>query len=237
MQLGHSPATLQLNTQQYTYRNFNLLRSTMTLGNICLESLAPRNPNIHQCLLCSRYHSLRFCRKFLGMDIGARRREVRRLGYCMNCLARSHKSYDCISEVACKECGGEHHTLLHLHPVPRLTEEQMRGRRVPSDMRHLLTRINRERSPANHQKSVHRQSRHQHSLNQRNIREGKTISHTRSTSDHRKNPINREPSQTPYRVTRTEDRSSAIHSRVLEQIHMVQIAIRALHRLNDALTD
>lgn len=47
------------------------------------------------------------------MSVRERRRTAQTLGYCMNCLARSHRSYDCHSEVACLECGGEHHTLLH----------------------------------------------------------------------------------------------------------------------------
>lgn len=75
---------------------------------------APRNPSIHKCLVCDRYHSLRHCRRFLELNIGQRRQTAQRLGYCMNCLARSHRSYDWHSEVACQQCGGEHHTLLHM---------------------------------------------------------------------------------------------------------------------------
>ncbi|XP_075144867.1 uncharacterized protein LOC142241316 isoform X2 [Haematobia irritans] len=95
--------------------------------------------NIHQCLLCKRYHPLRFCRQFLNMDVGSRRREVRRLGYCVNCLARSHRTYECTSEIACRHCREEHHTLLHIAALPRVTLDEIERGRVHSDVRHLIT--------------------------------------------------------------------------------------------------
>ncbi|XP_075151330.1 uncharacterized protein LOC142226585 [Haematobia irritans] len=91
--------------------------------------MAPRNPDLHKCLVCERYHSLRFCRRFLDLDVGARRREVRRLGYCFNCLARSHRTYECTSQSGCKICNDEHHSLLHIHPIPRVSLDDIeRGR-------------------------------------------------------------------------------------------------------------
>ncbi|XP_075166617.1 uncharacterized protein LOC142238780 [Haematobia irritans] len=77
-----------------------------------------RNSKFNQCLVCKKYHSLRYCRKFLNMSITDRRRAVVRHEYCVNCLARSHKTIQCNSPDVCQRCGKEHHTLLH-EPLQR----------------------------------------------------------------------------------------------------------------------
>lgn len=75
---------------------------------------APRDPNIHQCLICYRFHSLRFCKAFLNMSVKSRRIIVQRKLYCRNCLARSHDTPICSSRESCQRCGRKHHTLLHV---------------------------------------------------------------------------------------------------------------------------
>lgn len=64
------------------------------------------------------------------MSIEERRRAVRNHGYCTNCLARSHTTPQCTSAEACRRCGREHHTLLHLNPVQntRRTSQQSQSR-------------------------------------------------------------------------------------------------------------
>ncbi|XP_059217400.1 uncharacterized protein LOC131994647 [Stomoxys calcitrans] len=178
------------------------------LGRITKTHLAGDGAptNIRQCLLCERYHSLRFCREFLNMDVGRRRREVRRLGYCLNCLARSHKSWECTSEVACRECGGEHHTLLHIEPLPRLTLAQMDKGRVAADLSRLIK--NRQ--------STEQRGRHGESKT-------KERSGDRSRHDRRHKQTNRNPKVPASRQNVSQPRK------------ILETAMKALQRLQDAL--
>lgn len=88
--------------------------------NIYLFHRSPRNPKIHQCLICRKFHSLRYCKRFIAMSVLCRRRAVRRHGYCWNCLARSHQSAHCSSKDVCQRCEGTHHTMLHLSVLKRI---------------------------------------------------------------------------------------------------------------------
>lgn len=72
-----------------------------------------RDPDIHQCMVCKKFHSLRFCQQFLRMDSRERNRVVRKFRYCENCLARSHDLRSCQSLDLCRKCDSFHHTLLH----------------------------------------------------------------------------------------------------------------------------
>ncbi|GBP95433.1 hypothetical protein EVAR_68848_1 [Eumeta japonica] len=74
---------------------------------------SPRRSNIQQCLVCLKFHPLRYCRQFLAMNIEERKRRVRLHKYCTNCLARSHTTENCTSDEVCQRCGWAHHTLLH----------------------------------------------------------------------------------------------------------------------------
>lgn len=74
----------------------------------------PQRSRLHECQLCHRFHSIRFCKVFLKMSVPQRRRTVMVKRYCGNCLARSHKTRNCVSSKACFHCGRDHHTLLHL---------------------------------------------------------------------------------------------------------------------------
>ncbi|XP_075153404.1 uncharacterized protein LOC142226995 isoform X1 [Haematobia irritans] len=190
---------------------------------------APRNPKIHQCQICERFHALRFCRRFLDMDIGERRRETRRHGYCMNCLARSHKSYECPSETACKKCGGEHHTLLHLHPVERLTLDQMERGRVPADVSHLLERAtsvggvpHRDISVGNRRRSPARRHDNEH---QRIFQRPTIPERTRCYANHRLS----------QRHNRADRCVLSQRKRDSRQLDMVHIALKTLQRLTQAI--
>lgn len=140
------------------------------------------------------------------MDVGRRRREVRRLGYCLNCLARSHKSWECTSEVACRECGGEHHTLLHIEPLPRLTLAQMDKGRVAADLSRLIK--NRQ--------STEQRGRHGESKT-------KERSGDRSRHDRRHKQTNRNPKVPASRQNVSQPRK------------ILETAMKALQRLQDAL--
>lgn len=72
-----------------------------------------RISDLHQCMVCKRFHALRFCSKFLKMTVRERQRVVQRFRYCENCLARSHDLRACASKNTCHSCDRWHHTLLH----------------------------------------------------------------------------------------------------------------------------
>ncbi|XP_075159825.1 uncharacterized protein LOC142232979 [Haematobia irritans] len=199
---------------------------------------APRNPEVHQCRMCYRFHALRFCRKFLELDIGSRKREVRRMGYCINCLARSHRSYDCDSEVACKRCGGEHHTLLHLPPTERFTLEQMERGRVPSDVSHLIAR------PTNNERRGTRGGRR--SSVQQGSRRTQTVSRppketpiilVAPTTEARLATNARRTVARPS-TPNARNRTLSVHRpRVERQRKMVRIALNILEKLRDVLDE
>lgn len=106
-----------------------------------------RNPNIHQCLICHKYHSLRYCKKFLAMNVFHRRQAVRRYGYCLNCLARSHKTMRCTSTELCQKCGNDHHTLLHAPIHRRLQQQDANRNQNASSRQHFNNRISNQRRP------------------------------------------------------------------------------------------
>ncbi|XP_075159708.1 uncharacterized protein LOC142232883 [Haematobia irritans] len=114
------------------------------------EWRAPRNSNIHQCLICRKYHPIKYCRKFLAMSIKDRRRAVRQHGYCMNCLARSHDASGCTSPDLCQVCGHAHNTLLHLPIAARIQPR-------PSNRNETQNHA-RPRRPKNQQNSEQRQT-------------------------------------------------------------------------------
>lgn len=91
--------------------------------NVHFIHRAPRNPNIHKCLVCDNFHSLRYCRIFLKKSAMDRRRVARNYGYCLNCLARSHRSQNCTSRDSCQRCGNDHHTLLHMSIQQRMRSQ------------------------------------------------------------------------------------------------------------------
>lgn len=76
-----------------------------------------REKEVFRCRLCTSFHSLRYCSKFLRMEPEERDRVVRKFHYCVNCLAQSHTFLRCDSKNTCRKCKNHHHTLLHRqHP-------------------------------------------------------------------------------------------------------------------------
>ncbi|XP_073814240.1 uncharacterized protein isoform X2 [Musca autumnalis] len=67
----------------------------------------------YPCPVCTRFHSISDCTRFLALCISARRRKVEQLDLCKNCLAQSHGRSDCPSRNRCFRCRGDHHSLLH----------------------------------------------------------------------------------------------------------------------------
>lgn len=77
------------------------------------NSAAMNNQNPEECLVCFKFHPLRFCNIFKRMTTVQRAYAVRVHKYCVNCLARTHLLKDCRSAWSCQICGNLHHTLLH----------------------------------------------------------------------------------------------------------------------------
>ncbi|KAI8117721.1 hypothetical protein CVS40_10442 [Lucilia cuprina] len=113
---------------------FELKSSTLRSTSIVkgMPNQRPRNPAVHQCQLCYRYHSLRFCRSFLAMGPTQRNQVARNLHYCVNCLARTHVVAECSSSDTCLYCQQLHHPLLHPNrrnrTVRRSVHERLRER-------------------------------------------------------------------------------------------------------------
>ncbi|XP_039481940.1 uncharacterized protein LOC120445537 [Drosophila santomea] len=82
-----------------------------------LESRRTRGIKSYRCRVCSGIHPLRKCKRFHKLSAEKRLRAVLINKYCSNCLAHQHSGGDCRSQDGCKKCGGDHHTLLHMHEV------------------------------------------------------------------------------------------------------------------------
>ena len=65
------------------------------------------------CDLCRGDHFIVMCPKFRGMTVAERRKVVASNMLCYNCCGR-HSSANCKSPHKCKQCGIQHHTMLHI---------------------------------------------------------------------------------------------------------------------------
>lgn len=66
------------------------------------------------CRLCNGNHGLRHCEEFMKKEVNERLRLVISHKYCPNCLAHRHSAGSCFSSKGCRDCGGSHHSLLHI---------------------------------------------------------------------------------------------------------------------------
>lgn len=67
-----------------------------------------------KCPLCRSAHKLAQCREFLAKSPESRRVTIKENQLCFNCFDGKHGIYQCTSKGRCRECGGMHHTLIHL---------------------------------------------------------------------------------------------------------------------------
>jgi hypothetical protein len=70
-------------------------------------------PTAKLCTLCSGTHELDSCKKFLEMDMKARKEFAKTKGLCFGCLGRGHLSRECKRRRKCATCGKGHPTSLH----------------------------------------------------------------------------------------------------------------------------
>ncbi|XP_073844753.1 uncharacterized protein isoform X4 [Musca autumnalis] len=65
------------------------------------------------CMICKKDHRLATCEKYRELSTYERLEFVRRLQYCVNCLAVSHTIGLCNSVKTCIKCHKRHHSSLH----------------------------------------------------------------------------------------------------------------------------
>ncbi|XP_073841504.1 uncharacterized protein [Musca autumnalis] len=66
------------------------------------------------CVFCSKSdHYIAQCQRFKDLDVPIRFENVKKLGLCINCLAKGHQVTSCPSSFKCKHCSRSHHTMLH----------------------------------------------------------------------------------------------------------------------------
>lgn len=65
-----------------------------------------------KCPLCSHDHGIFSCSSFLEMSPDMKLKTINRLQYCINCLY-THNGNPCYSQRRCRNCSGQHNTLLH----------------------------------------------------------------------------------------------------------------------------
>ena len=69
--------------------------------------------SVQSCLECKGNHNLPSCKKFLALDVEARRRLAKERSLCFNCLRLGHAANKCFSNNRCKVCKSRHHSLVH----------------------------------------------------------------------------------------------------------------------------
>ncbi|UYV61690.1 hypothetical protein LAZ67_1005924 [Cordylochernes scorpioides] len=94
-----------LNTSE-TERGLPLIKRSMKLQ---VHNLTKAN-----CFLCQQEHGIYLCPTFLDMEPIERRRKVKQLKLCFNCLRNNHSVNQCRSEFKCRKCQGKHNTLIHI---------------------------------------------------------------------------------------------------------------------------
>ncbi|UYV64515.1 hypothetical protein LAZ67_3001068 [Cordylochernes scorpioides] len=92
-----------LNTSE-TERVLPLIKRSMKLQ---VHNLTKAN-----CFLCQQEHGIYLCPTFLDMEPIERRKKVKQLKLCFNCLRNNYSVNQCRSEFKCRKCQGKHNTLM-----------------------------------------------------------------------------------------------------------------------------
>lgn len=89
----------------------NKSRFQVYSNNNTAEQANMKNYQVRVCPLCNNSHGIYFCEKFLSMSPQQKLNTVSRLKMCSNCLFNHHGN--CTSQKRCRECQGQHNTILH----------------------------------------------------------------------------------------------------------------------------
>ncbi|XP_073979066.1 uncharacterized protein [Rhodnius prolixus] len=78
------------------------------------------------CFLCKQRHKLTECPTYVQGTPKQRYDILKNWAGCKNCLYPGHRTRECTSRWKCRQCGGRHHTTLHLQPsipsMPSITQ-------------------------------------------------------------------------------------------------------------------
>ncbi|XP_073995272.1 uncharacterized protein [Rhodnius prolixus] len=78
------------------------------------------------CFLCKQRHKLTECPTYVRGTPKQRYDILKNWAGCKNCLYPGHRTRECTSRWKCRQCGGRHHTTLHLQPsipsMPSITQ-------------------------------------------------------------------------------------------------------------------
>lgn len=98
----------QVNKPSYNInKNYNVVQSNN------MKMMSAQNATRPDCTFCQAPdHGLYYCEKFLRMPPYLKRKKVRELNLCQNCLY-DHRGGECMSDKRCKICQGKHNTILH----------------------------------------------------------------------------------------------------------------------------
>ena len=87
------------------------------------------------CSLCDSKEHLTFqCSAFKELSSSEKRKRVKGLRLCFNCLSAGHKSESCQSRHSCRTCGQRHHTLIHLSESKETNREMDPINQTPSSL-------------------------------------------------------------------------------------------------------
>lgn len=85
-----------------------------------------------RCPLCDGEHGMYNCAKFLEMPNHIKLSTVNKMNICVNCLF-SHNGKTCTSTYRCRNCAGQHNTLMHEACTKNKTEKQTNSSHVSKD--------------------------------------------------------------------------------------------------------
>ena len=73
-----------------------------------------KSDNSTTCKICpNAVHQMQDCRRFASLSKPEKARVVRENRLCIRCMKPGHIMRDCTEREGCRECGNNHHTVLH----------------------------------------------------------------------------------------------------------------------------
>lgn len=101
-------------------------------GNLKAHHVQSEN----RCIACNQRHLQIYCQNFKDLSVEQSRHLFKNAQLCFNCF-RPHQIIDSPSDKKCRECGGRHHTMVHLSDAVPVTYTAV----VP-DSSEFITQIN-----------------------------------------------------------------------------------------------
>ena len=96
-----------------------------------------------KCPMCKENHRLFKCPQFITLSISKRKEFVKNNSLCFNCFRDNHKLSECLDPTRCRQCKGNHNSLLHHGPAAPADRNP-----PPSDASHPVPCTNGELNAA-----------------------------------------------------------------------------------------